>query len=115
MTNVQIAHAWFEGWNTHNYDLLRLTPDFKHTSPLGTIEGRETYLETVIPMARKSNNGIKVKETVDGGDVVVVKYESQTPSGPMEACDWIYIRDGMIHEIVAFYDATEIRKMVGDY
>ena len=48
------AHTWLRAWATHDLSLLRLAPDFVHTSPFGRIEGAEEYLRIVEPMSRKS-------------------------------------------------------------
>ena len=47
---------WLEAWIKMDLEWLRqpLAPDFVHVSPLGRLEGRESHLATVEPMARKS-------------------------------------------------------------
>lgn len=36
---AEMARTWLRAWATHDLSLLRLAPDFVHTSPLGRIEG----------------------------------------------------------------------------
>ena len=63
-----LARTWLRAWDTGDLSLLRLAPDFVHTSPFGRIEGAEEYLRIVEPMSRKSVVGTAVKDVIGGED-----------------------------------------------
>jgi len=51
--SAELAVGWIEAWIRMDMEWLRqrLAPDFVHVSPFGRLEGRESYLATVEPMA----------------------------------------------------------------
>lgn len=109
-----LARTWLEAWSTHDLGLLRLTPDFVHTSPFGRIEGAAEYLRIVEPMSRKSVVAITVRDVISQGDRAAIAYELETPKGIVEACDWIHVRDGRICEVNAYYDSVTNREALED-
>ena len=104
-----LARMWLQAWDTHDLSLLRLAPDFVHTSPFGRIEGAEEYLRIVGPMSRKSVVAIRVKDVIAGEGRAAITYELETPAGTVEACDWVYVEDGLIREVNAYYDSVTNR------
>lgn len=113
MTSEELARTWLRAWETHDLGLLRLTPDFVHTSPFGRIEGAEEYLRIVEPMSAKSVVAIRVKDLLAEDDRAVIAYELETPKGVVDACDWIYVADAQIREVHSYYDPTVNREAVG--
>jgi hypothetical protein len=109
--SAELARLWIESWVKMDMDWLRrnLATDFAHISPFGRLEGREFYLETVEPMARKSVMNLEIKDVVASGNQAAIRFENRTPNGPVETCDWIRVEDGLIKEIRSFYDTTRIR------
>ena len=113
---ADVARTWLRAWEAHDMDLLRsiLSPDFVHTSPFGRFEGADDYLAVVEPMSRKSVVGIKVRDIVEAEARAAICYELETPAGVVEACDWIYIENGRIREVNAYYDSTTNRAALED-
>lgn len=109
-----LARTWLRAWDTGDLSLLRLTPDFVHTSPFGRIEGAEEYLRIVEPMSRKSVVGITVKDVIGGEGRAAITYEVRTPKGPVDACDWVFVRDGRIYEVNSYYDSVTNRAALED-
>lgn len=105
----QLARTWLRAWDTHDLSLLRLAPDFVHTSPFGRIEGAEEYLRTVEPMSKKSVLGITVKDVIEGEGRAAITYEVRTPAGTVEACDWVFVEGGRIREVNSYYDSVTNR------
>lgn len=105
-----LARTWLRAWDTGDLSLLRLAPDFVHTSPFGRIEGPEEYLRIVEPMSRKSVVGITVIDVIEAEDRAAIAYELETTAGTVEACDWVYVKDGQIREIKAYYDSVTNRE-----
>ena len=108
---AEMARLWIESWIRMDIDWLRenLAEDFVHTSPFGRLEGREHYLATVEPMARKSVMELKIKAVVAEGRQAAIWFENHTPNGVVESCDWVRVEDGVIKSIQSFYDSTLIR------
>jgi len=114
MQSTELASGWIEAWIRMDLDWLRqhLAPDFVHTSPFGRLEGRDRYLETVEPLARKSVVELKVLDVIGSGDRAAVRFENRTPEGVVESCDWVRVENGLIQEIRSFYDSGKIRDVL---
>lgn len=112
--SAELARLWIESWSRMDMDWLRehLAPDFVHTSPFGRLEGRDPYLATVEPMARKSVAELVVRDVIASGRQAVVRFENRTPRGVVESCDWIRVEDDRIAEIASFYDSARIREVL---
>lgn len=106
---AEMARTWLRAWEIHDLDLLRLAPDFVHTSPFGRIEGAEEYLRIVEPMSRKSVVSIRVKDVIEDGDRAAIAYELETPKGTVEACDWVFVDGDRIREVNSYYDSVTNR------
>ena len=105
----QLARQWINCWNEGTPDLIPLAEDFKHTSPFGCVEGRETYLEWVKPLAAKNVTELKVLRTIPGENQAAIHFEMKTPAGTIHVCDWVDTRNGEITQIHSFYDATDLK------
>ena len=113
-SSAELARGWIEAWTRMDLRWLRerLAPDFVHTSPFGRLEGRESYLETVEPLARKSVQELEIKQIIATGDQAAVWFENRTASGIVPSCDWIRTRGGLITEIQSFYDSAKVREVL---
>lgn len=104
-----LARTWLRAWDTGDLSLLRLAPDFVHTSPFGRIEGAGEYLRVVEPMSRKSVVSITVRDVIEDGSRAAITYYLETPAGTVEACDWIFVENGTIREVNSYYDSVTNR------
>lgn len=111
---AELAAGWIEAWIRMDLDWLRnrLAPDFVHTSPFGRLEGREDYLATVEPMARKSVMELRIRDVIASGDQAAVWFENRTPHGVIDSCDWVRVEGDRIREIRSFYDSTLVRQVL---
>lgn len=109
--SAELARGWIEAWIRMDLDWLRerLAADFVHTSPFGRLEGRDSYLATVEPMARASVMELVILDVIADCDRAVVRFENRTPHGVVETCDWVRVEDDRLQEIRSFYDPTPIR------
>jgi ketosteroid isomerase-like protein len=112
--SAELAKGWIEAWIRMDMEWLHrhLSPDFVHVSPFGRLEGRDKYLETVEPMARKSVNELIINDVVASGNQAAIRFVNRTPGGDVDSCDWIQIQDGKILEIHSFYDSFRLRKVL---
>jgi len=109
-----LARGWIEAWILMDLDWLRdhLAEDFVHTSPFGRLEGREHYLATVEPLARKSVAELVIREVVASGDRAAIWFENRGPKGVVDSCDWLRVEGHRILEIRSFYDTARIREVL---
>ena len=112
--SADLARQWIDAWVRMDMEWLRehLAPDFVHVSPFGRLEGREHYLATVEPMARKSVTELTIRDVVATGDQAAVWFANRTPGGVVESCDWITVAEGRITAIRSFYDSAPIRSVL---
>ncbi|RZF79952.1 nuclear transport factor 2 family protein [Pseudoalteromonas sp. CO325X] len=114
--SAKLATGWIEAWIRMDIEWLKdhLTTDFVHTSPFGRLAGREHYLETVEPMARKSVQRLKIEEVVATNDQAAIWFENLTPQGAIPSCDWVRVERGKIKEIQSFYDSMKVRQVLSN-
>jgi len=112
--SAELAVGWIEAWIRMDMEWLRqrLAPDFVHVSPFGRLEGRDFYLATVEPMARKSVVELEIKDVIASGNQAAVWFENRTPKGAVDSCDWIRVEGDRIQEIQSFYDSAKIREVL---
>ena len=112
--SAELARSWIEAWSRMDLGWFRenLASDFVHVSPFGRLEGREHYLATVEPMARKSVVKLVVKQVVATGNQAAVWFENRTSKGVVESCDWVCVESGEIKAIRSFYDRATIQEIL---
>lgn len=98
--NRELVDAWFGAFRDKDIAKLKLAEDFVHTSPYGEVRGRKAYLDLIRenPDAFFSPT-IEILDVIEGGDRFAVRY--LVDGNP--ACDCIYVRDGQISKIYAYY------------
>lgn len=102
----ELARLWIDCWNKGRPDAIPLADGFTHTSPFGRVEGRDAYLAWVKPLAAENVADLTIRRIMGAGDQAAIHFVMQTPSGPVECCDWVTVKAGEITEIHSFYDAS---------
>lgn len=112
--SAELARLWIEAWINMDMAWLRrwLAADFVHVSPFGRLEGRDVYLATVEPMARKSVMELVIKDVIASGDQAAVWFANRTPAGVVDSCDWVRVENDLIKEIRSFYDTALVRDVL---
>ena len=112
--SAELATGWIEAWTRMDMAWLKeqLAPNFVHTSPFGRLEGRDFYLKTVEPMARKSVQELHIKHVIASESQAAVWFENRTPRGVIQSCDWVRVENGLITEIQSFYDSVIVREVL---
>lgn len=105
----RLARTWIRYWNDGNPRALPLAETFVHVSPFGRLEGRDHYLDTVIPMSERNVTDLTVNRVLGRGNRAVIWFDMHTPNGRIPVCDWIVVEDGEIAEIYSFYDKSMLR------
>ena len=91
---------------------LPITEDFSHTSPFGTIEGKKEYEELVHSNKDKFlGYSFEIHDGIYFEDRACVRYTArQGEEFKLDVSEWYYFRNGLIHEIIAYYHIGEIRE-----
>lgn len=107
-----LVKIWFEKWENGDYLNLPISENFKHTSPFGTIDGKQTYLDLV-----KENEDKFLGQTFDLHDTIYEKNKAcvrytakQGKDFSLDVSEWYYVKDNLIEEIIAYYHIGEIRQ-----
>jgi len=107
-----LVKIWFEKWENGDYLNLPISENFKHTSPFGTIDGKQTYLDLV-----KENEDKFLGQTFDLHDTIYEKNKAcvrytakQGKDFSLDVSEWYYVKGNLIEEIIAYYHIGEIRQ-----
>ena len=104
------VRKWFECWEAGDVDALPITEDFSHTSPFGTIEPKDRYLEIVRKNTKDFlGNRLTVLRQIREGDNVCVQFEQKNENTGLEmtVCEWYSIQGDLIKEIQSFYNVGD--------
>ena len=109
--NIQtLVQNWFDRWAEGDYLNLPISENFKHTSPFGTIDGKEAYLDLV-----KTNEDkflgyrFDIHDAIYGEGHACVRYTAVQGDFRLDVSEWHY-GDDLIEEIVSYYHIGEIRE-----
>lgn len=111
-----LAQGWIEAWQRQDYAWLKkqLSDNFFHTSPFGTLAGREHYLSVVIPLASKSVQKLSIEKVIEDGDDAAIWFVNHTANGEIASCDWLTTSNGQIISVQSFYDTAPLRGVLSD-
>ena len=111
MDHQKLIHDWFEKWHSGKFHDLPVTESFTHTSPFGTITGKQDYMKLV------ENNRDKflgyrfsIVDEIYGTSNACVRYIAEQNDFKLEVSEWYYFEGALIKEIVAYYHIGEIRE-----
>ncbi len=107
----KVVTDWFKKWDEGDIENLPISEDFSHSSPYGTIMGKEAYLDLVRPNKSKFlGNVITLQDELYNGDRAAVRYhlENKNEGFSMVVSEWIYAESGLIKTIHAYYQVGEI-------
>lgn len=101
---VEVVEKYLAGLESGNLDAMLFAPDVTFESPLSPrIAGRDAVLDTLRGML-PAVLGVRVRDHVVQGDLVVSRFELNTPAGPIEVLDRFRVTNGMLAEIRPYYD-----------
>ena len=107
----QFVEDWFAKWESEDFMSLPLTSDFRHTSPFGTINGKQEYLRLV-----EGNKNMflgynyTLHDSLYDPDKACVRYTITKADFSLDVCEWYYIKHGLIYEVIAYYHIGEVRQ-----
>ena len=105
MVSEKLAREWFRLWESGEFHELPITDDFTHTSPYGTIEGKTAYLDLVkVNRDKFLGHTFKIHDLITTDGKACIRYTAIKESFRLEVTEWHYLRDHLIHKIVAYYN-----------
>ena len=106
--NKFIVNQWFRVWEIGNSIDLPLHESFKHHSPYGVVDGKQTYLDIISESEHLFlGNRLTVHDEIFGDTSACVRYTMESAVATMEVSEWFYFQDGLIKEIIAYYDKSD--------
>lgn len=112
MSSETTSNKWFDIWTKGNFMQLPISNDFTHTSPYGTIEGKEAYLQLVDANKDKFlGHRFVIHDAIYDEGKACVRYSALKEDFRLEVSEWHYIKNDLIYKIVAYYNIEgEIRE-----
>ncbi len=111
MSARALVEKWFEKWESGDFHELPITDNFSHTSPFGTTEGRDAYVQLVESNKDKFlGYRFKIHDAIYGDNNACVRYAAVQNDFRLDVSEWYYFKDDLIESIVAYYHIGEIRE-----
>lgn len=111
MKSKELVGTWFEKWESGDFVNLPLSDNFKHTSPFGSIEGKEQYIELVRANKDKFlGYKFEILDAVYETNKAGIRYKARQGDFSLDVSEWHYMENGLIIEIIAYYHIGEIRE-----
>ncbi|HKI79950.1 MAG TPA: nuclear transport factor 2 family protein [Ignavibacteriaceae bacterium] len=106
-----LVKNWFDKWEKGDFLNLPISENFRHTSPLGTVNGKKEYLKIVESNKDKFFGYLfEIKDKIYGKEKACVRYTAIQADFRLDVSEWYYIKDNLIEEIIAYYHIGEIRE-----
>ena len=110
MNLSETVNQWFKKWEATDYHSLPISENFKHTSPFGTINGKEEYIKMVEANKDKFlGYRFEIHDEIFAEDKACVRYTAIQGDFNLDVSEWYYVKDGLVEEIVSYYHIGEIR------
>jgi hypothetical protein len=105
--NITAVEAYLDCFTTKDPSVIPFAEDVTFEGPrMPTLTGKPMvlgFLTHILPMVK----GIQLKRHIVEGDYVATIFDMETVNGVDHVCDQIYIVDGKIKAIHAFYYSAE--------
>ena len=110
MESKALVRSWFNKWESGDFLNIPISENFKHTSPFGTIEGKENYLNMVKENEDKFlGYTFEIQDEIYNDQKACVRYRARQGEFCLDVSEWHYMRNSQIVEIVSHYHIGEIR------
>lgn len=111
MTAKELVQKWFSSWEAGNFHDLPVTDSFQHTSPFGTIDGKQAYLQLVEANKDKFlGYQFTILDALYAEGKACVRYTAKQGDFNLDVSEWYYFKGDLIEEIIAYYHIGEIRE-----
>lgn len=110
MNSRKIVKLWFDRWEKGDFMNLPLSENFQHTSPYGTINGKDQYFKLVNANKDKFlGHHFEIHDEIYDEERACVRYTAVQGDFNLEVSEWYAIRGDKIDKIVAYYNIEEKR------
>ena len=111
MTSKKLVEEWFRLWRTGEFNRLPISDEFKHTSPFGTIKGKQAYLNLVNENKDKFlDYTFDIHDAMHADQKACIRYTARQGSDfALDVSEWHYVNDGLIQEVIAYYHIGDVR------
>ena len=112
MNSKQLVKQWFAKWTDGDFLNLPISENFKHTSPFGTITGKQTYLDLVKKnMDKFLGYTFTIHDGIYENQRACVRYTArQGEDFSLDVSEWYYFSENLLEEIVAYYHIGEVQE-----
>lgn len=111
MSMESLVNEWFAKWEQGEFRDLPVSDSFRHTSPFGTIESKDAYLELVEANQDKFlGYQFEIHDRIFKENSACVRYTATQGDFILDVSEWYYARNDLIEQIIAYYHIGEIRE-----
>ena len=105
-----LVKNWFDKWREGDFHNLPVSENFKHTSPFGTIDGKDEYIKLVEENKDKFlGYRFEILDEIYDNEKACVRYTAIQGDFKLDVSEWYYAKNNLIKKIVAYYHIGEIR------
>lgn len=106
-----IVNKWFHKWEEGDFTNLPISKNFKHTSPFGTISGKNEYISLVEDNKDKFlGYHFEIQDQIFDTKKACIRYRATKDDFTLDVSEWHYVENNLIKEIIAHYHIGEIRE-----
>ncbi|WP_338733277.1 nuclear transport factor 2 family protein [Mangrovimonas cancribranchiae] len=111
MTLESLIKKWFACWECGDLNNLPISKKFTHSSPFGTIESKQSYLELVNNNKDKFlNYKFTIHDTIYNKNKACVRYTATQEDFELDVSEWYYVKNNYIEKIIAYYHIGDIKE-----
>ena len=111
MSMESLVNDWFAKWEKGEFRYLPVSDSFTHTSPFGTIDGKDAYLELIEANQDKFlGYKFEIHDRIIQEDSACVRYTASQGDFVLDVTEWHYAKNNLIEEIIAYYHLGDIRE-----
>ena len=105
-----LVKDWFNKWLKGDFHNLPVSENFRHTSPFGTIDGKDEYIKLVEENKDKFlGYRFNIHDEIYDKDKACVRYKAIQGDFELDVSEWYYVKNDLIEKIMAYYHIGEIR------
>ncbi len=105
-----LVRKWFDKWEAGDIYRLPVSENFRHTSPFGTINGKQNYISLVEANKDKFlGYRFEIHDEIYNRDKACVRYTAIQGEFTLDVSEWYYAKNDSIEEIMSYYHIGEIR------
>lgn len=112
MNTIELVKKWFKKWDEGDFLNLTISENFRHTSPFGTINGKNDYINLVQNNKEKFiGYHFEIQDGIYENNKACVRYiAKQGKDFTLDVSEWYYCEDDLIVDIIAYYHIGEVRE-----